>query len=123
MQGRYGIDSFSYFLTAAGAVLAVISGGGYLRYMFFTGILLEVWAIFRCLSRKFDRRRDELRSYLDVKRYVLIRVKLVKLKITERKEYKYVLCGSCDKILRIPKGKGKVTVTCPICGRQYKKRS
>ena len=39
------------------------------------------------------------------------------------KEHKYYLCPSCKQIVRVPKGRGKITITCPTCKNRFDKKS
>ena len=41
-----------------------------------------------------------------------------KLKYDQRKEYNIFKCKSCGRKVRVPRGKGKIEVTCPICGNK-----
>ena len=34
-------------------------------------------------------------------------------------EYKYCSCPECARSLRVPKGKGRIRVTCPECGTKF----
>ncbi len=48
---------------------------------------------------------------------------LQKRRWADRKTYKYYRCKYCETVFRIPKGKGKVRVTCPGCKEQYTKKT
>lgn len=37
----------------------------------------------------------------------------------EKKQYAYYYCEHCRKKLRINGGKGRVQITCPVCGHQF----
>ena len=39
------------------------------------------------------------------------------------KDHKYFVCKNCHKMVRVPKGKGKIEVTCPRCGHHFDARS
>lgn len=39
------------------------------------------------------------------------------------KEHKYFKCPKCKARLRVPKGRGRITVTCPRCGNKFDKKS
>lgn len=43
-------------------------------------------------------------------------VNLQRLKYEQRNEYKIYSCKGCGRNIRVPKGKGKIEVTCPVCG-------
>ena len=40
-----------------------------------------------------------------------------------KQEYKYFKCKSCGAKLRVPKHKGKITITCPKCRTSFKGKS
>ena len=35
-----------------------------------------------------------------------------------RKEYRIFRCKGCGRNIRVPRGKGKLEITCPLCGRK-----
>lgn len=41
----------------------------------------------------------------------------------DRKTHRYFECPSCKKRLRVPKGKGKIRITCPHCGEKFERRT
>ena len=41
----------------------------------------------------------------------------------EMRQYKYLLCPQCAQRLRVPRGKGKLRVTCPKCRTKFEVRS
>jgi len=41
----------------------------------------------------------------------------------EMKQYKYLICPQCTQRLRVPRGKGKIRVTCTNCGNVFETRS
>ena len=115
MSGRYGTDKLnshllwtgvafcllSMFMPLAGLVLAM-TGLSYL----FMGI-----AVFRCLSRNTYKRYQENRKYLAF----WSRVK--------DREHKYFSCPRCRQSVRVPKGKGKIAITCPKCKEKFIKKT
>lgn len=42
---------------------------------------------------------------------------------SELKQYKYFICPQCAKRLRVPRGKGKIRVTCTHCGNVFMMKS
>ncbi|MBA4348029.1 MAG: hypothetical protein C0413_04175 [Clostridiales bacterium] len=41
----------------------------------------------------------------------------------ELKQYKYLICPQCAQRLRVPRGKGRIRVTCINCGNVFETRS
>lgn len=37
--------------------------------------------------------------------------------------HKYMKCPHCKAQLRLPKGKGKISVTCPVCKKEFVKKT
>jgi hypothetical protein len=42
---------------------------------------------------------------------------------TDLKQYKYLICPQCAQRLRVPRGKGRIRVTCTNCGNIFETRS
>lgn len=126
MYGRYGMDPFGRFLLIAALVLLVISMflGSVANLIFWVlGLAALVWCYARALSRKFDKRRAENNKYLRVKAAVMQWFASVKTRWTQRKEYRFFRCPSCHALLRVPKGKGRIQLTCRKCGNRFERKS
>lgn len=115
MIGRYGSDQFSLFLSIAGLVFSFFGNFRHLRYFYFVGLILIFYGLFRSLSRNYEARRKELNWYLRVSEKPKASVKLIMNKIRDRKTHKYFICKECKTVMRVPKGRGKIEVTCPKC--------
>lgn len=126
MYGRYGMDPLGRFLLIAALVLLVISMflGSVANLIFWVlGLAALVWCYARALSRKFDKRRAENNKYLRVKAAVMQWFSSVKTRWTQRKEYRFFRCPSCHALLRVPKGKGRIQLTCRKCGNRFERKS
>ena len=42
---------------------------------------------------------------------------------SEIKHYKYLICPQCTQRLRVPRGKGRLIVTCTRCGNRFETKS
>lgn len=42
---------------------------------------------------------------------------------SEMRQYKYLLCPQCTQRLRVPRGKGRIRVTCTRCGNVFETKS
>ena len=43
--------------------------------------------------------------------------------IRRDKEHVYFKCPSCGQQLRVPRGRGRITVTCRACGASFQEKS
>lgn len=122
MYGRYGNDQLNLFLLISYLVLSLIHSFTHIELLYWVSFAALVWALFRMLSRNFARRREENGKFLKLADPVLRWYRL-KRTMHRDKEHAYFKCPSCAQQLRVPKGKGKITVTCRSCGAVFQERS
>ena len=124
MQGRYGGDAL-YRLQLIVAVLCSLLSvltqkSAAVSSLFSTvSMLMIAWAIFRALSRNIEKRYLENLYYLEWLGSVRRTIRFKKEKHMQRKDYKFFVCPICSTNLRVPKGKGKVNITCSKCGTRF----
>lgn len=125
MQGRYGIDELSRFLTIVALIMLLLSNLPYLGFLYILSIVVLVWSWTRSLSRNIYKRQRERDRFLSIRNKFMPRVKVRKMIWRDRKTHKYYKCPSCKTMVRIRKpGKGKkIRVTCPKCGHSFEKRT
>ena len=115
MQGRYGGDKLNIALVwvAFGAyILSLLIPVALVKqvlWLVYYGLL--IWAIFRMLSRNTYKRYQENRRYLRL----LDRIK--------DRQHRYFDCPRCRQQVRVPKGKGKISITCPKCSEKFVKKT
>ncbi len=122
MYGRYGNDQLNLFLLISYLVLSLLHTFTNIGLLYWVSVAALVWALVRMLSRNFARRREENGKFMKLAEPFL---KWYRLKRTMHrdKEHAYFKCPSCAQQLRVPKGKGKITVTCRSCGAVFQERS
>ena len=116
MMGRYGTDKLNTAILITGVVLCILAlffGAFPLVVLILTttSYVLMIWAMFRTFSRNTYKRYRENRRYLRF---------LEKLK--DRK-HKHFDCPKCRQPVRVPKGKGKIAITCPKCKERFIKKT
>lgn len=127
MQGRYGVDQFSNFLIILALILMVLEifiPIPQVRSVLNTiGLLLIMYAYFRIFSRNHYKRYAENERYM--KYYNKVRFFLARKKshMEQRRTHRIYKCPSCKQSIRVPKGKGKIAITCPKCRTEFIRRS
>ena len=115
MSGRYGTDKLNMLLLTTGLILSLV--GLFVRLpMLNLGCMvlsygLLGFSLFRTFSRNTYKRYQENRKYL---------LWLQKIK---DKQHRYYNCPRCRQQVRVPKGKGKISITCPKCKEKFVKKT
>ena len=122
MYGRYGSDHLSFFLLFLYVVLIFISALPHMAWISWLALAVLLWNLFRMFSRRIDRRRAENARFLALFG-PFIRWFKMRRTIHRDKDHRYFKCPNCGQYLRVPRGKGKITVTCRNCGASFEERS
>lgn len=123
MQGRYGTDALSKAMLIGAIVCLFLSNLPYLRFFYFGFVILLVLTYIRCFSKNIGARSRELYKYHEIKNKFTKWFSLKKKIFEERKTHRYFKCTKCKALLRVPKGKGKIEVTCRVCGEKSLRKS
>ena len=121
MSGRYGADQLSRFMLGVCFVCLILNlfTGTYFLYVLALALLAVCY--FRMFSRNIARRSEENQKYLQLRGKVLAVFR--KSWWQERRAYHIYKCPSCGQKIRIPRGKGKICITCPKCRNEFVKKS
>lgn len=122
MYGRYGSDHLSFFLLFLYVVLIFISALPHMAWVSWLALAVLLWNLFRMFSRRIDRRRAENARFLALFG-PFIRWFKMRRTIHRDKDHRYFKCPNCGQYLRVPRGKGKITVNCRNCGASFDERS
>ena len=115
MQGRYGTDELNGVLLVTGLVMSLLSNVKQLSILAPIAMVLLFYALFRSFSRNYDARGRECRKYMALKGKLTGFFSLQKRRFTDRKTHRYFRCKQCKTVLRVPRGKGTLAITCPRC--------
>ena len=123
MQGRYGVDSLSRFLSVI--LLAVIVIGMFVRIPLSGLISLALLVIlyWRMFSRDIPKRYAENQKFLQLRDKFLGNFSNFGSNMSQLKDYHIYKCPRCNQKIRIPRGKGHIMVRCPRCGYEFHKKS
>ncbi len=115
MVGRYGTDKLNMTILVCGVVICLVSlfipVQGVKLGMTFAAYGLLFWAMFRCFSRSTYKRYRENRKYL------------MFLDALKDREHRYYECPKCHQPVRVPRSKGKISITCPKCKEKFVKKT
>ena len=115
MVGRYGTDKLNMVILPAGLVACLISAffDSPQINLLLTGVSygLMIWALCRSFSRNTYKRYQENRKFLQF---------FDRLK---DRQHRYYDCPKCRQVVRVPRGKGKIAITCPKCKERFVKKT
>ena len=115
MTGRYGTDRLNMVILCAGLAASILSSlvrVTPLNLIFWLlSYVLMIWAIWRSLSRNTYKRYQENRKFLQF---------FDRLK---DRQHRYFDCPKCRQMVRVPRGKGKIAITCPRCKEKFVKKT
>lgn len=126
MSGRYGGDAFSNFLSLAALVVVVLGlfvPGLFGMLLGWLGWAALIYSYYRIFSRNIPRRAAENRWFLAQRYAVQQRFAGARTRFAQRKVYRYFRCPRCRQQLRVPRGRGRISITCPKCGTSFIKKS
>lgn len=115
MEGRYGTDRLNLVLLVTALVLIFVYsflGNGILRLALWAlSYGLTIWAVVRSLSRNTYKRFEENRKFLQFFDQI------------KDRQHRYYNCPRCHQRVRVPRGKGKISITCPKCREKFVKKT
>lgn len=119
MVGRYGQDQLGRFITFLALVILLVN-------LFFKraslpsiALVLIIYSYYRIFSRDINARYRENQKFLDAVEPLRRTIFTSKTRYNNRKTYKYIKCPTCKLKMKIPRGKGKIRVTCKSCGNKF----
>lgn len=152
MNGRNGVDDLSAALGGIGVVLALVGTVFQVRPASYVALVILLLALVRAFSKNLSARREENEAFRrlaaripvigknfggttggagrtgsagaragadDLKRQARMAKKMWK----ERKDKAFLKCPNCGTMLSVPRGKGKIIVTCPKCRTRMETKS
>lgn len=123
MQGRYGTDEFSKFILTVCMILLLLNILTRVPLIYLMALVLLGYCYFRMFSRNISKRSSENYAYLQKTERMRRSFETKKKRIVQSKDYHIYKCPSCGQKIRIPRGKGKICITCPKCRNEFEKRS
>lgn len=123
MAGRYGVDQLSWTLLGISIFISILSSILHSQVLAILYIIPLGTVLYRMFSKDIAKRYQENAKFLNkwnsIKRKVNNKIQHIK----SLKHYKYYKCSNCKQTLRVPRGKGKIAITCPKCKTVMIKKS
>lgn len=116
MIGRYGMDQLSIALLLFWLFLSIISR--FIRYNQIIVVLYVIIAVlvyYRIFSKNISKRYQENMKFLKYWNPLKNKFNNTIKNLKNARYYRYYKCTNCKQMLRVPKGKGKISITCPKC--------
>ena len=123
MSGRYGVDQLGHEMVIAALVMTVIGALTKFGLLTVMADALLLLALFRIFSKNRYKRAAENQDYLTKTQKVRRSMTEWFNRVKNSKKYRYFICTKCKMSLRVPRGVGKVTITCKGCGEKFDKKA
>ena len=123
LAGRYGVDQLSIAILILSVILLIVSSilrNPILSILTFIPLIL---CYLRMFSKNFAKRRAENEKFLTLWNPIAGWFRRQKNKIRDRKTHRYFKCPNCKQSLRVPKGNGTISITCPKCKTDFSKET
>jgi hypothetical protein len=123
MTGRYGTDQLSWVYLVITMILIVTSMFTHLGAFYWIALLLLCYTYYRMMSRNIPKMYAQNQKLLNMRYRIAAKWDAYKKRWAQRKEYHFYKCPSCKQRVRVPRGKGKICITCPRCKNDFVKKS
>lgn len=123
MSGRYGVDQLTWLLFVISIAISILSIFIKSPILSTINLFILIWIIYRTFSKNITSRYNENMKLLNGWHSIKNKVNSNVNKIKGLKQYRYYKCSNCKQELRVPRGKGKISITCPKCNNVMIKKS
>ena len=123
MMGRYGTDQLSIALLVLYFLMSVAARAANLYVIMLISYIPLALCFYRMLSRNTSRRYRENVQFLKYWDPIRLWFYHTANKMKDLKTHRYYKCPKCSNTLRVPRGKGKISITCPVCRTEFVKKT
>ena len=122
LYGRYGSDQLNIALIIFSLVISIVMRFTPVWYLGYLCYIPLGFIVFRMLSRNIEARRKENLMFLKIVWPFKNWTQYTSRKVKD-KTHKYYKCPKCKAVLRVPKGRGKIQITCTKCKHEFIKKT
>ena len=123
LRGRQGPDDLAVFCVNVAVIIVVVNLFARVSWLGWIALAFVVYAMFRIQSKDLGSRSRENAAFLKALGPARPWVQNPRAAWAELRSYKHARCSSCHQRVRVPRGKGRLRVTCPKCGTKFEVRS
>lgn len=115
-SSRNGIDDLGRTLLWWALIVMVLSSLLGITFLYSMSLVLFCYVYIRAFSRNLEKCRRQNAKYLSWRDFR-------RLRFQQRKTHKFYRCPQCKQPLRVPKGTGRISITCRNCGEHFEKKT
>jgi len=119
MYGRYGLDQLSVALLILSVIMSLVGRIGQWVLVQILSWIPIIFCYFRVFSKNLYARGKENAVFLRYWTKIKASCRSFVYRMKSAKTYRFFKCPTCSQRLRVPKGKGKISITCPKCGNSF----
>jgi Zn finger protein HypA/HybF involved in hydrogenase expression len=123
MIGRNGVDDLARFESLVVLVLLIVAMFTKWGILTTIALVIMIHMYFRVFSRNTAKRYEENRKYLNFRYNRTVSWNRFKKRVVQSRDYRFYKCPMCRQEVRVPKGHGKIEITCPKCRENFIRRS
>ncbi len=122
MRGRYGGDLLNNVLLWVLVIFQVLNIFLKNPALHLLINMIFVYALYRIMSKNIWARQKENLRFLDLTKDIRNRFKVIE-RNSKDKDYKCFICPNCKQMVKVPRGKGRIVISCPRCKSNFDRRS
>ncbi len=123
MVQRNGMDELARFESGLAMILLLVSLFSRLNVLYLISLVVLIHMYFRMFSKNRSKRYAENQRYVTWRYQTLVKWNKWKTRLVQRKQYKFFKCPMCKQKVRVPRGHGKIEISCPKCREKFIRRS
>ena len=119
MQGRNGMDELARMQSWLVLILLLVGMFTRIGLFSFVALILMIYMYFRVFSRNTSKRYEENQKYLNFRYNRTVSWNRFKKRMGQARDYRFFKCPMCKQEVRVPRGHGKIEITCEMQGKIY----
>lgn len=127
MYGRNGADQLGQAESLVILILIILGlffrGGIVGTIIYLISLAGFIHLYFRMFSKNIAKRQKENQWFLNLRYGRAVSRNKRKVHREQKKIYSFFKCPMCKQKVRVPKGRGKICITCPKCRQEFVRKA